>query len=158
MVLMDGSGKNILVFGVSSLIKTIFSYKVENGPKTSIFDLRFWNGSKRLVIAAFAQKMGSVIFPRSKTNRKPKKTSVVKIQKDVKNCIFWIFRRLQWCGSCTFYAYSSHLVVISKLLIIGFGPKLPQIGPKITHKQSFHCCRWSNSKENLPCIDWPQPW
>ena len=103
MVLMDGSSKNILVFGVSSLIRTIFSYKVVNGPKTSIFDLRFSNGSKRLVIVAFAQIIASVIFLRSKTNRKTKKTSVVKIQKDVKNRIFWIFRNSKFQISMKFF-------------------------------------------------------
>ena len=33
--------------------------------------------------------------------------------------------RLQWCGSCAFYAHSSHLVVIYKVWIVGLGPKLP---------------------------------
>ena len=103
MVLMHGSSKNILVFGVSSLIRTIFSYKVENGPKTSIFDLQFCNGSKLGVIAAFAQKLASVSFLRSKTNRKTKKTSVVKIQKDVKNRIFWIFKNSKFQISMKFF-------------------------------------------------------
>ena len=103
MVLMHGSSKNILVFGVSSLIRTIFSYKVENGPKTSIFDLQFCIGRKLGVFAAFAQKLDSVTFLRSKTNRKTKKTSVVKIQKDVKNCIFWIFKNSKFQISMKFF-------------------------------------------------------
>ena len=103
MVLMHGSSKNILVFGVSSLIQTIFSYKVENGPKTSIFDLQFCIGRKLGVFAAFAQKLDSVTLLRSKTNRKTKKTSVVKIQKVVKNCIFWIFKNSKFQISMKFF-------------------------------------------------------
>ena len=103
MVLMHGSSKNILVFGVSSLIRTIFSYKVENGPKTSIFDLRFSIGSKRLVRQVFFQIIDSVIFPRSKTNRKSNKTVYVSLRQHVKNCIFWIFRNSNFQISMKFF-------------------------------------------------------
>ena len=141
MVLMHGSSKNILVFGVSSLIRTIFSYKVENGPKTSIFDLQFCIGRKLGVFAAFAQKLDSVTLLRSKTNRKTKKHPLLRFKKMWKIAFSGFSKipsfkfpwnsslnelvRLQWCGSCAFYAHSSHLVVIHKVWIVWLGCPQP---------------------------------